>query len=393
MQSTHLLPALDDLPDEIREALLSDRTLRSLADVLAAIPDPRSCHGKRYDLPMLLTCLVAALLCGCNSLEAVGTWCQYERPLLRRLFGPRKHLTPSGSLYRWLLPRLDAAHLEWALSGWILTTRPLRDHEAVALDGKALCGTGEDRATQRQVLSVSTHASGETLIQLAIAAKTSEIPAAQAVLPWLLLDGRVVTADALHCQTATAHIVLDGGADYLLCVKGNQHTLARDIVDLFVDPATRCTTASTVDRQHGRREERTARATTDLNAHIRGFPAVGQVVEITRTVTDKRGTRTDLDYFITSLTPRQAPPERLLALVRAHWSIETRHYLRDVVFGEDRSQIRTGAAPQILAALRNAILTLLRRSGRSAVTAARRELAAHPARALALISRRFPARR
>lgn len=393
MQSTHLLPVLDDLSDETREALLSDRTLRSLADVFATIPDPRSRHGTRYDLPMLLTCLVAALLCGCNTTEAVGAWCRYERRVLRRLFGPRTHLTPSGSLYRWLLPQLDAAHLEWALSGWILTTRKLRDHEPVALDGKVVCGTGQAGAKGLQLLSVSTHQTGETLIQLPIAAKMHEIPAAQALLPWLLLDGRVITADALHCQTAFAHAALDGGADYLLCVKGNQQTLARDILDLFADPTTVCTSATTVDRQHGRREERTARASTELNTHIRGFPAVGQVVEITRTVTDKWGSHTDVDYFITSLTPRQAAPRRLLALVRGHWSIETRHYVRDVVFGEDRSQIRTGAAPHIFAALRNAILTLLRRSGRSAITAARRELAAHPARALRLVHRRFPARR
>lgn len=393
MQSTALSPLLDDLADETRDALLTDRTLRSLADVLATIPDPRSRHGMRYDLPMLLTCLVAALLCGCNSMEAVGQWCRTEQPLLRRLFGRRRHLTPTGSLYRWLLPRLDAAHLEWALSGWILTTRTRKDREAVALDGKVVCGAGETLATAPHLLSVSTHDTRETLIQLRIADKTNEIPVAQAVLPWLLLNGRVVTADALHCQTAFAQTVLDQEADYLLCVKGNQGTLYRDIVDTFADPATRSTEATTVDRQRGRREERRLRATTELNAHIEGFPLVGQVLQIQRTVRDKRGEHTEVEYFITSLTPRQADPSRLLTLIRGHWSIETRHYLRDVVFGEDRSQIRTGNAPQILAALRNAVLTLLRRTGRTAITAARRELAAHPARAVALLRRRFPARR
>jgi predicted transposase YbfD/YdcC len=286
MQSTDLVPVLDILPDEQREALLTDRTLRSLADVLATLPDPRSCHGKRYELPMLLTCLVAALLCGCNSLEAVGGWCRHEQPLLRRLFGRRRHLTPSGSLYRWLLPRLDAAHLEWALSGWILTTRPQRDREAVALDGKVVCGTGHGGAKGLQLVSVSTHQTSETLLQVPIAAKTNEIPAAQAILPWLLLGGRVVTADALHCQRAFAQAVLDGGADYLLCVKGNQGTLYRDIVELFADPFSTCTTAHTVDRQHGRRETRTVRATTELNTYIQSFPAVGQVIQMTRTVED-----------------------------------------------------------------------------------------------------------
>jgi hypothetical protein len=196
MQSTALSPLLDDLADETRDALLTDRTVRSLADVLATIPDPRSRHGMRYDLPMLLTCLVAALLCGCNSMEAVGQWCRTEQPLLRRLFGRRRHLTPTGSLYRWLLPRVDAAHLEWALSGWILTTRTRKDREAVALDGKVVCGAGETLATAPHLLSVSTHDTRETLIQLRIADTTNEMPVAQAVLPRLLLTGRVITADA-----------------------------------------------------------------------------------------------------------------------------------------------------------------------------------------------------
>ena len=104
MQSTSLPPTLDDLSEDERECLLTDATVRSLADVLARVPDPRSRHGRRYDLPFLLTCLVAAMLCNCNSLEAVGEWCQEHRTLLKQTFGSRQHLTPTGSLYRCLLP-------------------------------------------------------------------------------------------------------------------------------------------------------------------------------------------------------------------------------------------------------------------------------------------------
>jgi DDE_Tnp_1-associated len=127
MQSIASLPVLDDLTDDARAALLTDDTLYSLADVFAALPDPRSRHGMRYGLPFLLTCLVAAFLCGVTSTDAVGQWCRDHRPLLRTLFGPRRHLTPSGSLYRRLLPRLSAATLEWTLAGWVLHTRPRGD--------------------------------------------------------------------------------------------------------------------------------------------------------------------------------------------------------------------------------------------------------------------------
>lgn len=393
MQSTSLIDHVDSLSDEERVGLLTDTSLRSLLDVLTAIPDPRSRHGKRYDLPMLLTCLAAAMICGCNSLDAVGSWCREHRRLLRRLFGPRRHLSPTGSLYRGLLPRLDAAQVEWALAGWMLTTRPRNDAEPLALDGTMLYGAcaGDDAAPR--LLSVVTHQTGETLAQVPIGAKRSEIPYAHALLPWLYLTGRVVTADAFHTLPSFAQAILEGGADYLLWVKGNQNALHADLVTFFTDPDACCTTAHTVERHRGRIERRMVRASTGLNDYIIRFPAVAQVVQVTREVTERTGTHTDVDDFITSCAPHVADPDRLLALIRGHWSIERQHYLRDVVFGEDHCHVRTGDAPQILAALRNALLTLLRRDRRTAITAARRHFASHPSQAIALVHRSFPAYR
>jgi hypothetical protein len=148
MQSTASLAALDTLTDEERASLLTTDTLLSLLDVFGAIPDPRSRHGRRYELPFLLTCLATAFLCGCDSMDAVGQWCRDHRSLLRQVFGPRRHLTPSGSLYRRLLSRLSVEHFEWALAGWLLNTRPRTDREPLALDGKTVCGAraGEGRA-------------------------------------------------------------------------------------------------------------------------------------------------------------------------------------------------------------------------------------------------------
>jgi DDE_Tnp_1-associated len=90
---------------EQAEILLSEAALQSLADLFEAVPDPRGAHGLRYELPFLLTCLVAALLCNCDGTEAVAQWCRDHRTLLRYVFGPRLFLTPSGSLYRWLFPQ------------------------------------------------------------------------------------------------------------------------------------------------------------------------------------------------------------------------------------------------------------------------------------------------
>jgi predicted transposase YbfD/YdcC len=262
------------------------------------MPDPRSRHGQRYDLPFLLTCLVAALLCGCNSTRAVGQWCQEHQRELSQVFGPRRHLTPSASLYRRLLPRLSADVWEAVVATWISQTRPADDTEAVALDGKTVCGAGTREQAAPHLPAFCTHQTQETLLQVRVADKTNEIPVAQAVLPQLCWQGRVCTADALHTQTAFVTAVRAQGGDVVLTVKGNQPTLATDLATLFADPLTTTQSATTDDRQRGRHEVRCLRVSTDLTPYLVAhspWPDLAQVAQLTRTVTSSAtgGVRTD----------------------------------------------------------------------------------------------------
>jgi hypothetical protein len=102
-------------------------------------------------------------------------------------------------------------------------------------------------------------------------------------------------------------------------------------------------------------------------------------------VDTKGKTPTETVYRITALPPRPAPPERLLTLSRGHGSVESRHWLRAVTCGEDRSPLRTGAAPQIMAALRHRVVPLIRRTGTTAIAAFRQHLRSRPATALRLL--------
>lgn len=388
MQDTPVPSFFADLSAQERAALFTDARLRTLQAAFASIPDPRQRRGQRYDLPFLLTCLVAALLCDCNSLEAVGRWTRDQRAVLARVCGPRRHLTPTGSLYRRLLPRLSVAHVERALASWVQQTRPRRDREAVALDGKTVRGARTDTQAAPHLLSVSTHTTQETLVQVRVDDKTNEIPVAQDLLPHLALRGRVVTADALHTQTALAQTVLDHGGTYLLTVKDNQPRLHAELVAYFADPRATMRTAQTIDRRRGRTETRTLCASARLSAYLRAyfpFPRLAQIARLIRTVRTKGTTTTDTSYLITALPPRRADPARLLTLIRGHWTVESRHWLRDVTFGEDRSPLRSGAAPQIMAALRNLALTLIRRTGTAAIAAFRQHLRSRPTKALRLL--------
>ena len=138
--------------------------------------------------------------------------------------------------------------------------------------------------------------------------------------------------------------------------------------------------------RHGdRQERRELRASAALNGYVR-WPHVGQVCALERPITRRGRTTRETAYAITSLTPAQAAPQRLLALWRGHWAIENRlHWVRDVTFDEDRCPVRTGAGPQVLAALRNTVIGVLRRAGHPNIAAALRTYAGHPTAALALL--------
>lgn len=147
---------------------------------------------------------------------------------------------------------------------------------------------------------------------------------------------------------------------------------------------------SQCDKAHGRLETRTLQASTALNAYL-DFPHCGQVFRLARErLTLVSGTRTvEVVYGLTSLTPQEAPPARLLHLNRGHWSIENRsHYVRDMAYDEDRQQIRRKAGPQIMAALRNVAISLLRLAGYHNITAALRRMSADRRLALRLLGLR-----
>jgi hypothetical protein len=125
------------------------------------------------------------------------------------LFGPRRHLNPTASLYRRFLPRLSIHQFEWALARWVRATLIAALDDAVALDGKTVRGAASREQAAPHLLAFCTHRSQETLLQVRVSEKTNEIPVAQAVLPFLALPGRVYTADALHTQRAFTQAVVD----------------------------------------------------------------------------------------------------------------------------------------------------------------------------------------
>ena len=145
--------------------------------------------------------------------------------------------------------------------------------------------------------------------------------------------------------------------------------------------------AETIEKAHGRLEIRKICTSTELNGFVR-FPHCGQVAHIERYSENIKSGKIHQEtaYLITSLSPAKADPARLLSLIRGHWGIENKsHYVRDVTFDEDRSQIRKKSGPRVMATLRNFVISILRLVGHQNIARALRDIAAKPHLALNLI--------
>jgi predicted transposase YbfD/YdcC len=365
-----------------------------LIEVFAEMPDFRRCRGKRHPLPAILSLACCAMLCGYRSYSAIAEWGRNYGTRIAHALG-FTHNTPCAATLHTVLRHVDRDAVEAKLGAWaegvVVSTpmAPSAGEAAIALDGKTLRGSRKQGAPGVHLLSALSHHLGLTLAQQGVDDKTNEITQVETVLHQLVLQGRVCTMDALLTQRQVAQTIVEKGGDYVMIVKENQPQLRADIELVFTLPPAgdRQETARTVDIGHGRIEQRNLTTSAALVGYS-DWPGLAQVFELGRhVITQKTGKeRVEVVYGGTSLPPERGTPGRLLELVRGQWQIENKsHWVRDVTFDEDRSQVRCGHIPQVMAALRNTAIGLLRWAGHTNIAAACRQLAAQPAQALALI--------
>jgi predicted transposase YbfD/YdcC len=203
------------------------------------------------------------------------------------------------------------------------------------------------------------------------------------------LRGCLITADALHTQRGHADYLIGRGAHYLFTVKENQPTLRRALAALPWRAAPKGSDPGSM-RRHARIEFRTA-TVIDLDGTEVGtlFPGAARAMKLVRRRIDTATGVTSIEtvYAITSLGHRYADTVLLATWLRGHWQIEnTLHWVRDVTFGEDHSAVRTGAGPQVMAALRNTAINVSRLAGHTNIAAAQRHYSWTPGAAIEAVT-------
>lgn len=338
---------------------------------------------------MVLTAAICAVVAGSRSYTAIAEWIADLPADVAGVLGIHAYRRPSETMIRRLLQAVDADLLAAAIGTWLAARIPapaLGCRQALAVDGKTLRGSRTRDRPARHVLTAADQSTGVVLASTDVDTKTNEITRFAALLDQLDdLHDVVVTADALHCQREHVTYLGGRGAHWILTVKGNQPGLHQQLAGLpwrLVPDADRATA-----RGHGRREIRTLKLLS-VSTGI-DFPGAAQAIQIRRRRhrLDRPGRfTTETVYAITDFQAHQAKPWQLADWVRGHWSIENQtHWVRDVTYDEDRSQIRTGTGPQVMATIRNAAIGALRLAGVINIAAANRHHARDASRPLALL--------
>ena len=364
-----------------------------LLELFAGVSDGRVGQGRDHPVAAVLALAAAAVVAGMKGYTAITGWVADVPPaILTDLYlrsGAAPAPPPSKTTIWRVLTDADAEAFDVAVGTWLMNfagfTAPAtagrdtgeedcsRALMQVRLDGKAVRGARDAGGNQVRLLAALVGpdvAASVVAAQTEVGVKTNEVPMAVAVLGQIDLNNKVVTADALHTVKATANHIHEHGGEFVLPVKENRRALFDALNTLPWDQVPIAHTAT--DKGHGRITTRTIQvlpAPDDLP-----FPHVNQVFLIERYVTGLHGQPISAvaALGVASPEPGQADAADLARYVREQWSIESLHWIRDTLYQEDKSKVRTRSGPRVMAGLRNLAIGALRLAGRSDVTEATR---------------------
>lgn len=330
------------------------------------MPDPRQRGKIMYPLDEILLLTLIAVLAGADSFVDIARFGVKKLALLRR-FRPFADGTPSHDHLGDIFAALDADQFQRCFVSWVAALTGVPEG-VVAVDGKTVRRSG-GKAGKGAIHMVSAFAARQRLVlgQLKVDQKSNEIAAIPKLLDMLVIEGAIVTIDAMGCQRAIARKILDKRADYIFGLKGNQGSLRDDVELLVSEQKARnfkdyeISRAETIDADNGRIETRTTTVIHDVKwlRERHDWPGLKAVAIVESTRETKGKIEHETRYYITSLVMLA---HLLGPAIRDHWSIENSlHWVMDMVFRDDECRVRTNHAPANFTTVKHMACNLLRR--------------------------------
>jgi predicted transposase YbfD/YdcC len=330
------------------------------------MPDHRQRGKVTYPLDEVLLLALLAVLAGAESFVDIARFGRMKLELLRR-FRPFLDGTPSHDHLGDIFAALDPEHFQRCFVAWVASLIGVPEG-VVAIDGKTVRRSG-GKGGKGAIHMVSAFAASQRLVlgQVKVAKKSNEIVAIPKLLDMLVIEGSIITIDAMGCQRAIARKIIEKKADYVLGLKGNQGSLRED-VELFATEQkaknfadTKISQATTIDADHGRIETRTTTVINDIEwlQKNHNWPGLKSIVMVESTREIAGVFEHETRFYITSLVMLAA---LLGPVVRSHWAIENSlHWVLDMIFRDDECRVRTNHAPANFTTIKHMAHNLLRR--------------------------------
>lgn len=365
---------------EIRHMCLSE-----VAKHFEPLKDPRSTINQRHPLVSVVVIALMAILAGASGPTAIAQWAVLKQELLLRTLS-LPHGIPRKDVFRRVLMLLKPAAFQACFAGWLQSLRQVAAEQAgvaqlvLAVDGKTARRSHDRKHGLGALHAVTVWASelGLALGQVACAEKSNEITAIPEVLRLVDIQGTIITIDALGTQKAIAKQIVDGKADYVLALKGNQDTLHQGVVTYFAEQLDKDFEGVKVrhyqsrETGHGRQESRSyfhLPAPKELPGleEWAGLKSIGMVVS----ACVREGKEAiEVRYYLSSL---RVGVKRFAHAVRSHWGVENGcHWSLDILYGEDESRIRHKQLRENMAWLNRLTLSLLKQHPGTESTAMKR---------------------
>ena len=375
--------------------------LGSLYERLRGLSDTRKRRGRRYSLALVLVVTLLAKVCGEHHPVGIAEWAKHRGAWLAEVLQLKRRRMPHDSTYRRILGKVvDVEELERVSSAYLSDKKYYGKQVLLAIDGKVLRGTLNDKQEGTYLLAAYLPQEGIVLMEVAIAGQGGEIPAAPSVLKSIDLRDKVVMGDAIHTQRPVSIQIVESGGEFIWFAKGNQSQMEANIRLWFEPdgqpipgmnfPPKDFETARQINKGHGRLETRTIIVSSQLKDFL-DWPYLEQVFKLERRFVSLRTGEVQQQtvYGFTSLSRDEITPLHLLKMTRSYWGIENGlHYRRDVTLREDFTRLTKGRAGQAMACLNNLILgILLSKKKYRTIPTARRYFSAHPLEALSLFLR------
>lgn len=331
--------------------------IEELKEEIKNISEPRRTgYGNiRHKLEDIIIIGLCTVICGGEDFADMEEFGKSRQKYLSK-FLELPNGIPDSDTFRRVFEKINPSELSSCLINWVSAERTKRG--VVAIDGKTICGSGNDKHKAYHVVSAFVVENQLTLGEMTVEEKTNEITAVPELLDLIDVKGDIVTADAMSCQKKIVEKIIEKKADYTIGLKQNQPALHKDTEDYFGEFSSNISSKITLEKGHGRIEKRKYLLLTDLSwleqkNEWKGLNALGAAKS---TITENGETHEFTRYFITSFTNL----DEFTDSVRKHWLIENQlHWCLDVIFREDASRARKDNSPLNLNVLRKIALNLV----------------------------------